>query len=117
MATTGELQNALEGLQAIAEAMEAALNQVGYGDTDEPGDGEDVSAGPFDDEQYMGALETVAALLEAGEGLLDGVGVADPDEVDDAPGRSTDKAGETVTAWPSDGLLDWRLGAAGGWKL
>jgi hypothetical protein len=90
-ASTGELTNALEGLQSIAEAMESALAQVGYGELDEP-DAMDASPGPFTDQQYTDALETVQSLLEAGEGLLEGVGIEDPDAPDDAPGRSTPEA-------------------------
>jgi HK97 family phage prohead protease len=74
--TTGQYENTLEGLQSIAEAVEAALNQVGFGETepDEQGDMEDVSPGPFSDQQYADALETIQSLVEAAEGLLEGDG-------------------------------------------
>lgn len=122
MATTGELTNALEGLQAIAEAMEAALNQVGYGDTDEPGDGEDVSTGPFTDEQYQDALETLGSLLEAGEGLLEGVGMDDPDDAedstgDDAAGRAAEEQTEAATRTTTSNGVIGPGGSYGNWRL
>lgn len=121
MATTGELTNALEGLQAIAEAMEAALNQVGYGELDEPGDAEDVSTGPFTDEQYLDALETLGSLLEAGEGLLEGVGMDDPDDAedstgDDAAGRAEEQTEAVARAATSNGVIG-PGGSYGNWRL
>jgi HK97 family phage prohead protease len=78
--TTGQYQNTLEGLQSVAEAVEAALNQVGFGET-EPGEqDDDVSPGPFSDQQYADALKTIQSLLEGAEGLLEGAGMPDPDE-------------------------------------
>lgn len=104
--TTGQLQNTLEGLQSIAEAIEAALNQVGFGETepDEQGDAEDVSPGPFNDQQYADALETIQSLLEGAEGLLEGAGLPDPDEGESA-GRSASSSG-------ADGAADAESTAA-----
>jgi HK97 family phage prohead protease len=87
--TTPQLQNTLGGLQSIAEAFEAALNQVGVG---EPEEAEEVSPGPFTDQQYAAALETIQSLIEAAEGLLEGTGLPDPDETEPAA-RSTAASG------------------------
>jgi hypothetical protein len=111
VATTGELENALEGLQSIAEAMEAALNQVGYGDTDEPGDGEDVSAGPFTDQQYMEACEALCGLCEAGCTLASTVmepGAIGPDMPMDGA-ASADDASATELRGPGGMYGNWRL--------
>lgn len=111
--TTGELENTLEGLQSIAEALEAALNQVGFGETepDEQADTEDVSSGPFSDQQYADALETIQSLIEAAEGLLEGVGRPDPDE-GDTEARSTDAApGVDEESAATEGEEERRAGA------
>jgi HK97 family phage prohead protease len=99
--TTGQYQNTLEGLQSIAEAVEAALNQVGFADIDEVADG-DASTGPFTDQQYADALETIQNLVEAAEGLLEGAGLPDPDEGESAARSAADGAGDEPAAKPAE---------------
>jgi HK97 family phage prohead protease len=85
--TTAQLQNTLGGLQSTAEAIEAALNNVGIG---EPEEAEEVAPGPFTDQQYIDALETIQALVEGAEGLLESAGLPDPDEGEPST-RSTEQ--------------------------
>jgi HK97 family phage prohead protease len=73
---------ALEGLQAATEAIEAALAQVGFGETDEPDD--DTQSGPFTDDQYQTALEAVQQIVEGMEAILENAGLPDPDEAEPA---------------------------------
>jgi hypothetical protein len=73
--STAQLQNTLGGLQSTAEAIEAALNNVGIG---EPEEAEEVAPGPFTDQQYVDALETIQALVEGAEGLLESAGLPTP---------------------------------------
>lgn len=63
---TDQLGTILEGMQSTAEAIEAALSTVGYGD----GDDQTVAAGPFTDEQYAAALDGIRSLLGRATSVL-----------------------------------------------
>jgi hypothetical protein len=111
MPTTSELTNALEGLQAISEAMGAALNQVGYGEVVESSD--ESVARSFTDEQYEDALETLRALLMAGEGLLERRRTG-KDEVETEVAVETEAevvpvARRTMLRGPDDDKYGWHL--------
>lgn len=89
--STSDLQNTLGGLQSTAEAIEAALNQVGLG---EPEESDEIAPGPFTDQQYIDALETIQAILEGAEGLLEGAGLPDPDEAEPSIRSTSPQADE-----------------------